>query len=859
MPDLESIPHAVPFTTRPSAAQIESTEADVQSVHGDLFQLSGSVEVHFRNRTLQADSVTYNRATGEVTAEGHVRLSGGDNDELIEASRGTYNIRTGTGRLYDVSGSVGLRAGAAGATASGTDAPPNPFLFAGRLVVKTGPEHYDIYDGWVTSCELPRPDWQLFAGRLTLDNKVARGRSSTFRLLNVPILFLPYVTHPVDENQRQSGLLIPVISQSSTKGFIFGEQAYITLGRSADATAGFEYFSSRGFSEMGTVRFRGRGDDFLNAHFSALQDRGYYDSFGHYIDQGGEDVTASFRRDFTPTLRGVGDAEYLSSYVYREAFNDNFNQAVSSDITSITYLTHQSNGFDISGRFDRYQGLKRVPYTNSAGQQVQGQDVRIFHAPSLDAVALDHHLGTTPLLWGVNASVAGLKRVQPNFATTGVVPRLDLRPELALPLAGGGWHTLTSVAVRETHYAKSRAVPYGAGAAPVELDQGIDRTSLELKVDVRPPVIERTFAVPPSLQKLLGTEVRHTVEPQLVYRKTSGIDNFLSILRFDDLDLDANTNSLEYGVTQHVYFRKPVAAAAVTPACAQHRAQIAARKAADAASDENPTPAAALDDAVVPTADNSTDANGIPSVSATAPDMPLRAHARAYDPCVPEARPARQQEWFSWRLAQRYFFDPNFGGAVVNGRRNVFDSTLSLSGIAFLTEPRNISPLISRMRLRTSSHTDLAWDFDLDTGAKRFTSSNIFLDAHERQWFGGFSYALLDAPGRFFTEQIDTSNNQQTIVSSPNSNFSQMRVLIGYGAPTKPGLSAAANAGLDLGNTSLQYASLQASYNWNCCGLSVEYRKYELGSVRNEGVERFSFTLINIGSAGNLRRQERLF
>ena len=61
------------------------------------------------------------------------------------------------------------------------------------------------------------------------------------------------------------------------------------------------------------------------------------------------------------------------------------------------------------------------------------------------------------------------------------------------------------------------------------------------------------------------------------------------------------------------------------------------------------------------------------------------------------------------------------------------------------------------------------------------------------------------------------------------------------------------------GSGSLQYAALQTSYNWNCCGISVEYRKYELGSVRNENAYRFNFTLANIGTAGNLRRAERLF
>jgi LPS-assembly protein len=57
----------------------------------------------------------------------------------------------------------------------------------------------------------------------------------------------------------------------------------------------------------------------------------------------------------------------------------------------------------------------------------------------------------------------------------------------------------------------------------------------------------------------------------------------------------------------------------------------------------------------------------------------------------------------------------------------------------------------------------------------------------------------------------------------------------------------------------VQYGGLQGSYNWDCCGFSVEVRKYELGSVRNETAERFNFTLLNIGTAGNLRRAASLF
>jgi LPS-assembly protein len=144
---------------------------------------------------------------------------------------------------------------------------------------------------------------------------------------------------------------------------------------------------------------------------------------------------------------------------------------------------------------------------------------------------------------------------------------------------------------------------------------------------------------------------------------------------------------------------------------------------------------------------------------------------------------------------------------------------------------------------------DVEWDFDLDTGAKKFTSNNVLVDLHEGNAFAGLSYARLNAPGRSYTQGT----------SSRVSNFSQLRLLAGYGSPTKAGLGVAANVGLDLSLGSVQYGALQTSYNWDCCGLSVEYRKYELGSVRNENAYRFNFTLANIGTAGNLRRAERLF
>jgi LPS-assembly protein len=82
---------------------------------------------------------------------------------------------------------------------------------------------------------------------------------------------------------------------------------------------------------------------------------------------------------------------------------------------------------------------------------------------------------------------------------------------------------------------------------------------------------------------------------------------------------------------------------------------------------------------------------------------------------------------------------------------------------------------------------------------------------------------------------------------------------VGYGHPGKRGVSAGGSLGYDVAQKFLQYGALQTSYNWDCCGISLEYRRFALGSVRNENQFRFAFTLANVGTFGNLRRQERLF
>jgi LPS-assembly protein len=535
--------------------------------------------------------------------------------------------------------------------------------------------------------------------------------------------------------------------------------------------------------------------------------------------------------------------------VYREAFSDNYNQAVTSDILSTIYITHEANGIELGALADRYQGIKVVATPQ--------QQVHIFHAPTVSLASTEHAVPGTAsavsngLEVSLESSASGLKRTQPNFETGGIIERFDLHPQASYPIQLANWHIVPSLAARETVYSRSRATAE-PGQAPAESEAATSRADFEFALAIRPPVLERSFQ-PTHLTRLLGTELRHTIEPEVNYRLTDGVDNFRNILRFDAVDVVANTDEFEYGLTQRL-FRRP-----------------AARSAARSAADGGPArPCPTTEIAQAP--GFSSDA---PTGTEDTPDQP--------DPGAPVTGRCPSEELISWRLTQKVLLDQTFGGAIADGRRNIFTSTLDLTGVAFLTEKREISPLISRLRVRSSAHTDVEWDFDYDTGANKFNSSNLYVDVHQGNTFGALSYARLDAPGRFFTENPTPvpGNAASQGVNSTISDFNQLRVLLGYGDPAKRGLSIAGNAGVDLkalygatqqktapdGATSsitvfpalLQYATIQASYNWNCCGLAVEYRKFELGSERNEGTYRFNFTLANIGAAGNMRRAERLF
>jgi LPS-assembly protein len=783
-PGQEVLPVAQPEPAPATGVPVQ-WDANHQNWAGDVLTLTGDVVFHYRDYILRADKVVYNQSTSELEAEGHLQVAGGPNDVLINADHGDMRLNMHTARFYNVNGSQGVRT--AGHTVVYSTA--NPFLFSGRVLLQNGEGNYRIVDGSMTNCRLPRPDWRVISRAIDLSNGKASTSNSLFEFLGVPLFYLPYLRHPVDETGRESGLLIPVLSNSSIKGFIVGEQIYWVINRSMDMIVGSEYYSKRGWAPNGDFRYKGPGIDHLIVRWNALLDRGVEQQVGattttaaaqpadhlpgpvgyEPVNQGGVDMVALGRKDLTPQTRVAGIVEYLSSYVYRLVFNDNYSQAVSSEVASDLSLTHEYNGFIPSVALDRFQ-----TFANSTN----GAEARILHLPSLRYDVLDRPLSASPLYWGLGSSLSYLNRSEPRFHARNV-GRIDFYPHLSLPFAAGGWSVVPEAALRDTFYSISQ-IPDLTGArsgTPTISHDSLNRSDVEASVDIRPPAIERDFA-------LTGwnRELRHVIEPELTYRFVGGIGaQARNVLLVDTTDIAANTNEVGFSLTQRFYLR---------PIGQQHCAP----------------------EDVQPSGD-----------------------------C-----PSKPREWASWQIAQKFFIDPNFGGALIPNRRNVFDSTLDLTGIAFLTSSRNFAPLTSRLRFEAIDNLRIEWDLDFDPKNGRLDSDNLFAGYSWGRTTVGVGHALLNA--------VDENGSAASTIQSQ-----QLQPFLSIGKPSGAGFNLAANAGYDFVLGQLQYGGAQATYNWNCCGLTFGYRRFQLGSVRDETEYLYSFTLANFGSVGDIRRSNSVF
>ncbi|HTM47318.1 MAG TPA: LPS assembly protein LptD [Bryobacteraceae bacterium] len=198
------------------------------------------------------------------------------------------------------------------------------------------------------------------------------------------------------------------------------------------------------------------------------------------------------------------------------------------------------------------------------------------------------------------------------------------------------------------------------------------------------------------------------------------------------------------------------------------------------------------------------------------------------------------REIMSWTVWQRRYFDPTFGGAVIPGQRNVFDSTIQLTPYAFLDQARNYSPLVSVLRTSPLNGMGIEWRADYDPLRGQMVNSSFSADVRHGDYF------------------LSAGHTQVRSVPQLSPNANQFRGALGFGNPNHRGWNAAFSSVYDFRIGVMEFATTQVTYNTDCCGISVQYRRFNFGS-RFENQFRVAFAIANIGTFGTLKKQERMF
>ena len=713
-----------------------------KEVIGSVYHLRGKAELETTEGLLTADEMDYDEATGYAEARGNVHYKNFDSGEELYCNRAEYNVIEERGKFYEVSGTLP----AAIEARPGVLTSDNPFTFQGKWAERIE-SRYILHDGMVTSCKMPKPWWTLTGPKFDLiPNRRAIAHRSLFRLRGIPLFYAPYFYKSLEKQPRRSGFLMPNFGNSSRRGFMFGIGYYWAISRSFDLTYRPQYFSRRGIAHL--ADFRGkptRGSDF-DLLFYGVNDKGLENPDGTRTKQGGISITFRGKAQLPKGWSAFAQINYLSSFRFRQAFAETFNEAVFSEVTSTAYATKHWNGYGINAVFDRIELFQ---------SNTDDSRISIRKLPQLEFFSQDRRVKRSiPVWWSFGSSASLMRRNQPQFQTRQAMERFDFAPRLMSVLRWKQLELVPSISTRQTYWGSTFSPPDTTFDSPFVSGQGMWRNSFQGDVELILPSLARVF----NTSGWLGEKMKHVIEPRANFRYVGGVSDFHSIIRFDDTELVNNTNELEVSITNRFYIK----------------------------------------------------------------------------------RGTEVREWATWEVWHRRYFDPDFGGAVTPGRRNVLMSTADFSGYAFLDRPRHYSPYASNFRIEPVPGFGVSWRSDYDPLRGAITNNTIAADGRHGELF------------------LQVGHNQ--IRSSPDlsSPGNQFRGTIGWGRENRRGWSTAFSTFYDYRLGRLSFANTQVTYNTDCCGFSFQFRRFPVaGGFDNQ--YRVALAIANVGSFGTLRRQERFF
>jgi len=242
----------------------------------------GNVEIYYNDYTLLADKVIYDQGLNRLMAEGNVRIKE-PNGAIInsESITLTDDFREGFINSLKIVSTDDSRIAAARAIR----VDGNVTIFERGVFTPCKP------------CEKhpeKAPLWSVKAAKIVHDQagqKISY-KNATFDVLGMPVLWLPYFSHPDPTVKRRSGFLIPGYGSSSDLGQTVNIPYYLAISPNMDLLFDPTYSSKQGVLYKGEFRHR--------------TDKGAYNINFAAIDQHSDDEVDAKNEGFRGSIHTIG-------------------------------------------------------------------------------------------------------------------------------------------------------------------------------------------------------------------------------------------------------------------------------------------------------------------------------------------------------------------------------------------------------------------------------------------------------------------------------------------------------------------------------------------------------------------------
>ncbi len=296
----------------------------------------------------QADAANYDREAGIVTLTGHVEFW--QNDRMLLADKVTYDRNTDVAAaighvvLLEPSGQTVFSdyAELSGGMKNGVMSQMRALLAENGRLAANGARRTDgtineLSRAVYSTCNLCAQDptraplWQIRAREVVQDteNKLIEYRDAVIDLFGIPVLYLPYLTHPDPSEKRASGLLVPTIGYTKHLGAFTAVPYYWVIDPQSDVTLTPIVGTSNGPGLLGNYRRR-FNDGSVTVNASIANDKG--DLGGHVFAKGqfalddtfrwGFDINRASSSNYLRDYQIVGRQDVLTSQVYVEGFGE---------------------------------------------------------------------------------------------------------------------------------------------------------------------------------------------------------------------------------------------------------------------------------------------------------------------------------------------------------------------------------------------------------------------------------------------------------------------------------------------------------------------------------------------------------